>query len=330
MKVAGLLAVVVIGWFLWQWRDYRDYVEQAERFQAVGFYEQAEQHYLQALKVFAAGHAARFGAEKTAFARKMMKIHDVAQYEVGQELNALLRREPDDTLLILLDGDRYYRQGDHERAALRYRHAVELDPELAEGYFRLGVLSDQTGDATSAEAYYRRAADSGQDNPAYGNNLAYLFLKAGRYEDALREYGRLEQYPLAALEAAKVLWALGRLDEAADRQRQAIRWLEEPTVANLPPNQGPWYFEIPQARQGVRLTAPGDKLCYARLALAATWILQGREDELKQSSSAANCPELPAELKQVLSADLRRYAESHPELVEKSRAFRRRYLADAG
>ncbi|SMF96894.1 TPR repeat-containing protein [Methylomagnum ishizawai] len=229
---------------------------------------------------------------------------------------------------LLREGDRLYHDPLPEqraRATDYYEGALRLNPFLAEAHFRLGVLSDQAGNPESALTHYRRAVElETPAPPEYYSNLAYEYLALGEYGKAIEIYGRIEGYPLAALESAKAHWALGQPRPARDDQAQAIRWLK---ADNADHYRDPWYFTTADGGKGIRLIKAEDKRCYARLAFAASLFLDGQEADAAQAMLQTGCPDDAADMKDVVADDLQRYAETVPDLRERSRAFRQRYLA---
>src|SRR5688572_26355748 len=59
---------------------------------------------------------------------------------------------------VYLDqGKEYYRDDQDEKAAEAFQQALKLDPNLAEGYFRLGLTFEALGKDQEAEAAYKKA-----------------------------------------------------------------------------------------------------------------------------------------------------------------------------
>ncbi|MBA3396473.1 MAG: tetratricopeptide repeat protein [Deltaproteobacteria bacterium] len=78
---------------------------------------------------------------------------------------------------------------------------------------------------TSSIALFRRAVESNPDDPAACENLALAFARVGRLDDAIATIDRgLVVHPTHGYlwqRKARVLWDLGRSDEALDAARQA-------------------------------------------------------------------------------------------------------------
>jgi tetratricopeptide (TPR) repeat protein len=71
------------------------------------------------------------------------------------------------------------RGGQPEEAARHAREAVRLDPELAIGWYDLGLIERQRGDLAAAIAAYRRAIALDPGHPESHQNLAVALLLGG-------------------------------------------------------------------------------------------------------------------------------------------------------
>jgi Flp pilus assembly protein TadD len=104
----------------------------------------------------------------------------------------------------VLAGDQKYRRGDREGALAEYREAVRREPNIAEAHFDIGRILDLEGNPDAALPEYMTAAKLSPGTPRYRNNLADLYFRHEDYDQAIEEYGRIEQFPLAALETGKI------------------------------------------------------------------------------------------------------------------------------
>jgi tetratricopeptide (TPR) repeat protein len=76
-----------------------------------------------------------------------------------------------------------------EDAASAYGRAIELDPACAEACINLGLIHlTHEGDATAAEAWFRRARDVAPGLPAAHVNLGLALQEQGRMAEALEVY----------------------------------------------------------------------------------------------------------------------------------------------
>ncbi|MFL6233586.1 MAG: tetratricopeptide repeat protein [Thermoanaerobaculia bacterium] len=108
------------------------------------------------------------------------------------------------------------------------RKAVEVDPELGDGWIDLGVSLRRAGDLTGAEAAYRRALEVNPQGAAAYQNLAVLLRLRGQAKEAddlmalsTRASG---QNPFSYLALGDLSLSHGRLDEARRFYRRAM-WL---------------------------------------------------------------------------------------------------------
>ena len=171
-----------------------------------------------------------------------------------------------------------------------------------------------------------KAVEISPATPKYRNNLAYLFFRAGNYDEAIKQYGMNDHYPLSALEIGKCYWAKGDVAQARDHQRQVIAWLEDDKIATAPQNQGPWYFEI--GNEAVTLSTLTEKRCYAYYSLSASAYLLGEEAdaEARYKEALSVCPAGESVLKEVIRYDLGRVVEANGKYAARITAYRERFL----
>jgi tetratricopeptide (TPR) repeat protein len=322
-----LLALALLIWFLYfkppPNNPTKKTLALAQRYLATGRYDEAEKLFTQVK-----GNAeAQFGAEKAALGFEITQAENVDMAKLGTKLDELLNQHKADADLQLLDGDRYYRLGQMEEARARYLQALTNQCELPEAHFRLGVLSDQAGDSQAAAKHYDEAFSHAPDTPRYGNNLAYLALKQGQYPQAIPQYEAIKYYPLAKLEAAKAHWASGEWDAAREKQRQALRLLDNADIANRPQNRDPWYFDTWDGKPAVHFKSWQEKHCYAVLLLAATMALNNDPGSLPELSP---CTATSLDVKSAVAADLKHFVEcaktGRPDWEARSRRFRQSIL----
>ena len=89
------------------------------------------------------------------------KLYDLRSNGVEFELalKELLREAPNDAHLKILEGDYEMAQDRRDQALADYQKAVELNPEVAEAYFRMFVLYDMRRDPGKALAMCQKAVD---------------------------------------------------------------------------------------------------------------------------------------------------------------------------
>jgi tetratricopeptide (TPR) repeat protein len=330
LAVAGGLMVLMIaaGWFWWAWRQRREqerqYVAQGDASLKVGRYEQARAPYQQALRLNPGNAAASFGLDILDLAK--LKPDPVA---FEQRLNQLLKEAPKDPYLKVLEGDYLAGLGRLDDAMSRYKEAAKLDQGLAEAYFRMGVLYDQRRDIAHALTMYKRAVELAPSSPQYACNLADQYFKHGEYTEGIRVYGGIREFPLAALESAKIYRLLGDLKAANDLERVAIGWMGEPAVAKSPESRLPWSIESGGA-QPVSLSTGGAQLCYAHLEFSATLYLDGDEAHAREQSerAARDCGARLGAVKATVRWELERVAQEQGDLAGRATTYSRRFLTE--
>jgi tetratricopeptide (TPR) repeat protein len=95
----------------------------------------------------------------------------------------------------LEEGKELYRSDQDEAAVAAFQQAIKLDPDLAEGYFRLGLALDAVAKESEAEAAYKKAIEkykkyldaNGKDAEAH-YNLGQTYTGLHLYEEAIKEY----------------------------------------------------------------------------------------------------------------------------------------------
>jgi hypothetical protein len=157
--------------------------------------------------------------------------------------------------------------------------------------------------------------------------LADLYFRREEYKQAIKHYGLMGRFPLAALELAKIYRLQGNLPDARGRDKDAIRWLKEPAVQSAEEQNG-WAFDVSPLQQ-VRLGPLVEKQCYADLELALTGFLAGDESHAMTAVPAAfeSCSSRRKELTDILSWELHRLGSENPKLGERSDQFMKRFLA---
>ena len=330
----GLIALTIAaGWYLWarQQRRARErqYVAQGDASLNVGRYEQAREPYQQALRLNPGNRAASFDLEIVDLAK--LKPDLVA---FDQRLNQLLQEAPQDPHLKVLEGDYLVGRDQPDEAMNRYQEAAKLDRNLAEAYFSMGVLYDQRHDIAHALAMYKRAVELAPSSPQYACNLADQYFKHGEYTEAIRVYEGIPQFPLAALESAKIYRLLGDLKAAGQQERMAIEWMDGPAGAKPPESRLPWDIEAGNRGRGggqpVSLFTEGARLCYAHLEFSATLYLDGDEARAKEQSDRAekDCGARLGVVKAAVRRGLKRVGEEREELAVRAAAYSRKFLAE--
>ncbi len=224
-------------------------------------------------------------------------------------------------------GNQFYSQQKWDAAKTAYTNAKDLDPQNHEAYFGLGTIYDLKKDPDNAAKMFERAANL-SPLPQYRNNLADEYFKLGEYKRATEEYDKIDEFPSAALESAKINRLLNDLNIAEARNYRALRWLQDNFIANSPENQLAWYYII-NDNKGITLTTHDEKLCYAQLELSITLFLRGSLSDAQKFSKLGGqtCgPDLLPDVKTELESELDRLANERPELADRSKAYILQFL----
>ena len=126
-----------------------------------------------------------------------------AYYNLGLVLRSLSRREEavtqlrraveEDPAFIpaqLALGSIYYESGEKERALTYFQNARALDPSAWKPDYFLGRGYYELGKPRAALPFLLRARDNQEDNPAIRGQLAMVYQRLGRREDARNSYRR--------------------------------------------------------------------------------------------------------------------------------------------
>jgi len=96
---------------------------------------------------------------------------------------------------LLAKGRELYRNDQDEEAVHVFQQAVKLDPELAEGHFRLGLSYRALGKQEQADAEFKKSIETYKkyleqhdDDTEAHYNLGQTYAALDQYSDAIREY----------------------------------------------------------------------------------------------------------------------------------------------
>ena len=271
--VPGLVAAVAAGAWAVYAASVAPAVEEARAALRIGHYERALEQAQRAPAWAASWPALRLVREKAALGLGLYKVPQDWQ-SLGLELKRQIAAHPKDPDLLVIEAQmRMRRDEDYADARQQAGEAGRIDPGHADAAFLLGLLADIDGKLDEAAAHYERAATLGPDSPQYLSNWGRALLDLGRPEESLSRFARVAQFPLARLEQALALWALGRPGEAAAVQQQATTMLDDSTLMASFFNRRAWVFFT--ADRGIRLSALADKRCYALMGRAASLALTG-------------------------------------------------------
>jgi Tfp pilus assembly protein PilF len=142
------------------------------------------------------------------------------QYRIALDLEPVLRNARLALARLLNDG------GAHAQAAAETKRLLESNARDAEAWAALGVAQRALGEASDAEASYRRALDLKPDYAVVRHNLGALLGEQKRAEESLAELTLAAalgaQGPQLHFNRGRALMELGRFDEAESALTEAI------------------------------------------------------------------------------------------------------------
>ena len=249
--------------------------------------------YADAKRIFEAEFKANPQNKQAAWSLKIAQIRQtLSQPGFKEAIDTLYQQNPNDAHVNLFLGEFYAANHQPDKAVQYYEQAIEQNPKLAEAHYDLAMLYDQQGNHESAKVESLKAIEI-SPTPKYRNNLGTIYFKQQHYEEAIKEYGKNKEYPLSALESAKIYWRLEYLSQALSYQKQAVEWLEDKTIMSKPENQDAWYFEIAPGKN-IELVKLEEKKSYAYFCLSVSLYLQGdmegAENEVQKVARFKGCP----------------------------------------
>ncbi len=133
--------------------------------------------------------------------------------------------------LLLSDGLK-----DYEGAAEQMRFVVQKMPQHYQASAQLGVYYSLLGESEKAEANLNRALSVRANDSIYFN-LAVVYQKQGKFEDAIRKYKKTvklnPKHGRAWSKMTALLGEMNRFDEAIELCREALRNLPDDGALNL-------------------------------------------------------------------------------------------------
>ena len=193
--------------------------------------------------------------------------------------------DPARARVFLEQGKDLYKKDEDEKAAQAFETAIKLDPDLAEGFFRLGLANDALAQKHEADEAYKKAIESyrkfikanPKDGEAYynlGQSYAGLHLY-GEAANAYRQATRLKAddadiyYDLGI-----ALTRLAQYDEAASAFQKCL---------NIDPDNYRAQDALDEAREGSKRIKTGRKYAEDQL--------KKQQEEEKKKQQNANTPQ---------------------------------------
>lgn len=240
---------------------------------------------------------------------------------IAEDLRGLRAEHPSDDDLMLLEARSLLRTKDFRNAAPLLASVVKSDPRYPEAWFLSGMLSEFSGEMARAVEHYRTAAGLAADAPNYRSALARALLETGKTDEALAEFQKVRDYPLARLDQAAAHWSKGEMKQAAAAQREAVAMLENTGTASAYVNRREWLYRDPSGNDVARLSTPDEKRCYARVGEAVSRTLAG---ESGVAFPPAGCQSLSEDLRELVADRLCRFVDKpKPEMSDRAGRLRR-------
>ena len=253
----------------------------------------------------------------------------LSQPEFKEAIDILYQQNPNDSHVNLFLGEYYAANDQPDKAVPYFEQAITQNPKLAEAHYDLARLYDQLGNYEDAKVESLKAIDS-SPTPKYRNNLGNIYFKKLHYEEAIKEYGKNKEYPLSALESAKIYWRLEYLSQAISYQNQAIDWLNDKTIMTKPENEDTWDFEVALAKR-LKLVTLEEKKSYAYYCLSVSLFLQGDSEGAEKALQKLRDLNIDrqATIDKLLAADLDALIKANGNFAEPVAAYKVLYLKNS-
>ncbi len=117
--------------------------------------------------------------------------HILKQYQQSSSaLNALLLRDPENAKAYFLYGQNFKELTDTTRAIKSYQKAVDLDPDILDGWINLGNLWSEKGPNIS-EKYFKTAIAIDSNNVYALNSYALFLGNHDRFQESIDTYRKI-------------------------------------------------------------------------------------------------------------------------------------------
>ena len=182
-------------------------------------------------------------------------------------------------------GKELYRNDQDAEAVLAFMEAVRLDPELAEGHFRLALGFESLGKREEAEAEYKKAIaaykkylDENPDDAEAHYALGQTYAGLGQYSDAIRKYREATKLkgddPDMYYDLGVAHTKLAQYDEAARAFSKALE---------IDPDYYRAQDGLDEAKEGIKRIQVGRKH-------QTDLLKKQKEEELKKAGMASPTP----------------------------------------
>jgi tetratricopeptide (TPR) repeat protein len=101
---------------------------------------------------------------------------------------------------------------DYERAVAYYQRTVQIAPRNASVWYELGMTEKRAHAPEAALAHLQRAVALDPENPQMANTLGVVLAEAGRYDDALGAFSRVNGDAESHYKLARTLLRVNQID----------------------------------------------------------------------------------------------------------------------
>lgn len=179
---------------------------------------------------------------------------------------------------LLEKGKQLYQTDQDAEAAEAFKQALQLDPELAEAHFRLGLAYDALNKQEEAEAEYKKATESfkkhlekSPDDAEAHYDLGQTYAGLRQFSDAIREYRQAAKLKNndadIYYDLGTALMKLAQYDEAASAFSKSL---------DIDPDNYRAADALDEAKEGVQRIRAGKKH-------QEDLLRKQKEDELKKA-----------------------------------------------
>lgn len=184
-------------------------------------------------------------------------------------------------------GKAFYRKDNDEKALEAFKQALNINPELAEAHFRIGLTYDALGKEQEAEDSYKKAIatykkyfsiEENQKDAEAHYNLAQTYVGLHLYNEAVREY---RQATKLKEDDADIYYDLGMALTRLAQYDEAVAAFEK--SLEIDPENFRAEDGLNEAQEGVKRIRAGKKHQEELLK-------KHREEELKKQQEGTASP----------------------------------------
>jgi tetratricopeptide (TPR) repeat protein len=184
-------------------------------------------------------------------------------------------------LAHLQRGKELYHDDLDEQALEAFKQALQMDPELAEAHFRLGLTFDALGQSQEAEDAYKKAIEKykkhlakNDDDAEAHYNLGQTYAGLSLYSEAVSEYRKATRLKT---DDADIYYDLGEALSKLARYDEAVAAFSK--ALEIDPEYYRAEDSLEEAREGVKRISAGKKH-------QETLLKKKKEEELKKLEEA--------------------------------------------